>query len=58
MSPTQELIACILRKQSSPIYVVLERTELLRKKKSAVEEDQQKAEENKRALRTAEERKA
>ncbi len=32
-SPTQELIACILRRQSSPIYGVLERTEPERKKK-------------------------
>ena len=31
-SPTQELIACILRRQSSPIYGVLERTEPERKK--------------------------
>ena len=31
-SPTQELIACILRRQNSPIYGVLERTEPERKK--------------------------
>ena len=31
VSPTQELIACILRRQSSPIYGVLERTEPERK---------------------------
>ena len=31
-SPTQELIACILRRQSSPIYGVLERTVPERKK--------------------------
>ena len=31
-SPTQELIACILRRQSSPIYGVLDRTEPERKK--------------------------
>ena len=30
-SPTQELIACIFRRQSSPIYGVLERTEPERK---------------------------
>ena len=30
-SPTQELIACILKRQSSPIYGVLERTEPERK---------------------------
>ena len=32
-SPTQELIACILRRQSSPIYGVLDRTEPEKKKK-------------------------
>ena len=43
-SPTQELIACILRRQSSPIYGVLERTEPERKKKkSAGEEDPRKS---------------
>ena len=31
-SPTQELKACILRRQSSPIYGVLDRTEPERKK--------------------------
>ncbi len=31
MSPTQELIACILRRQGSPTYGVLERTEPQRK---------------------------
>ena len=41
-SPTQELIACILRRQSSPIYGVLERTEPERKK-SAGEEDRRKS---------------
>ena len=33
VSPTQGLIACILRRQSSPIYGVLERTEPERKKR-------------------------
>ena len=43
-SPTQELIACILRRQSSPIYGMLERTEPERKKKkSAGEEDPRKS---------------
>ena len=32
MSPTQELIVCILRRQSSPIYGMLERTEPERRK--------------------------
>ena len=41
-SPTQELIACILRRQSSPTYRVLERTEPERKK-SAGEEDPRKS---------------
>ena len=40
VSPTQELIACILRRQSSPIYTRKNRT---RKKKGAVEEDPQKS---------------
>ncbi len=31
VSPTQELMACILRRQSNPIYGVLERTEPERK---------------------------
>ena len=31
VSPTQELMACILRRQRSPIYGVLERTEQERK---------------------------
>ena len=43
VSPTQEFRACILRRQSSPIYGVLERTEPERKEKSAVEEDQRKS---------------
>ena len=53
VSPTQELIACILRRESSPIYGVLERTEPEKRKKrkkekkekkrSAVEEDQRKS---------------
>ena len=38
-SPTQELIACILRRQSSPIYGVLDRTEPERKKKKSAGEE-------------------
>ncbi len=41
-SPTQELIACILRRQSSPTYRVLKKNRT-RKKKSTVEEDRRKS---------------
>ena len=44
VSPTQELIVCILRRQSSPIYGVAERTEPeRRKKKKHGKEDPQKS---------------
>ena len=47
-SPTQELIACILRRQSSPIYGVLDRTEPERKK-------EEKKKEKKKRKKTGEE---
>ncbi len=47
-SPTQELIACILRRQSSPIYGVLDRTEPERKK-------EEKKKEKKKEKKTGEE---
>ena len=57
MSPTQELIACILRKQRGPIYGVLKLKNRTRKKKSAVEDGPMKnppEELKKLALRIAE----
>ena len=57
MSPTQELMACILRRQRSPIYGVLERTEQGKKKKKerkkkerkkAVEDPRKRHEKNKK----------
>ena len=48
MSPTQELMACILRRQRSPIYGVLERTEQGKKKKKKKEKKKKKAVEDPR----------
>ena len=42
-SPTQELIAFILRRQSSPIIIRSARNNRTRKKKNAVEEDPRKS---------------
>ena len=42
VSPTQELIACILRRQSSPIYGVLERIEPEKRKKEKKKKKEEK----------------
>ena len=46
VSPTQELMACILRRQSSPIYGVLDRTE--QKRSATVEDPPKSPEKNKK----------